>query len=122
MPGRSKKSLNIVLERDRQRYEIHPEAWAETLLTLEDWGWEPQQAMRVNYLSQELEVSEADALGLLMAGDNLLGMDLGQGVTIDPACGPTPRLTRHGRLLHVNAGMIHELVQFLKGGPFRICR
>lgn len=122
MPGRTKKPSKIVLERGAKRHEIHPRAWADILLILQDYGWNPEQPMSINYLVSDIDVSDADAHGLLIAGDNLLAMALSRGTSIDPALGPTPFLIRYGRSLEVNVGMVFEFVNFLKGGGFRICR
>lgn len=66
MPDRPQKPPKTVLERDNQRHVIHPGAWPDILLILQDYGWNPQQPMSINYLAAGIEVSDADAQGLLI--------------------------------------------------------
>jgi hypothetical protein len=96
-----------VFERGSERYEIHTEAWAEILLMLEDWRWEPQQPMTVNYLAGNVHISDADAGALAHIGQKILDAALADPMSVYP--------------LRVDMARLYEVTEFCKSGGFRIC-
>src|SRR5215469_13033747 len=67
-----KKRRSAILQRSGGSLKMDLDDFCNTLLTLEDLGWQPEQS-RLNYLAIGAVVSEDDAANLARAAESLFG-------------------------------------------------
>lgn len=103
---RERGSTMRFLEREHDRIEIEAEEWAKVLLTLEDWGWQPEPGMRMALLARGVVVSADVAVALSTAGQQLLDAALADPLSAYP--------------IPASMDKVYEVVEFCKAGEFRI--
>ena len=81
-------------------------AWADILLTLENWGWHPPH-LRTSYLASNAIIDATDAGGMAEAGNRLM-----QALLADP-------LTCYVNL-KVDMGKLAEIVALCEDGGFTV--
>ena len=98
------KQRALVFEGLGRRYEVAPEEWAEILLLLEDWGWQPEQ-LRTSYLAPSVQVSDSDSRNLASIGQRILDAALKDPGTVYP--------------VSFDMATFYKFVEFCEAGGFR---
>lgn len=94
----------LVFEDLDRRFEVAPGEWAEMLLFLEHWGWQPEQ-LRASYLAPGVQVSHSDSHNLAAIAQRALDAALKDPTAVYP--------------VPFNMRKLHELVEFCRAGGFR---
>jgi hypothetical protein len=94
----------LIFEGLDHRFEVPPEEWAEILLFLEDWGWQPEQ-LRTSYLGAGVQVSHSDSRNLAVIAQRVLDAALKDPATVYPA--------------PFNMTKLYEFAEFCGAGGFR---
>jgi hypothetical protein len=98
------KQRTLVFEGPGRHVEVLSGEWAEMLVLLEDWGWQPEQR-RVSYLAAGVEVSDPDARNLATVGQSVLDAALKDPLAVYP--------------VSFDMGKFWEVIEFCKAGGFR---
>lgn len=86
--------------------ELSAEGWANLLVTLEAWGWEPRPGDRMRLLAPSAKVSTETAEQMATAAKSLLSTGLKAPLSVYP--------------IRADMGDVKLVADFCEGGPFTI--